>query len=82
MPAVYVLNVPEFKSLVDAASGRPGWSVTPVAGDYFRIESGSELVFHRKELKMKPAIWYGCFTGGVRGQIIQFDRDTVRIAAE
>ena len=82
MPAIYVLNVPEFKSLVDVAEAQPGWRVTAVAGDYYRIESASDLVFHRKELKMKPAVWYGCLTGGVRGKVVQFDRDNVRISAE
>jgi len=79
MPVVYVLDVPEFRSLIEIASRRPDWRVTPVPGNYFRIESTAELVFRRKDLKMKPAVWYGCFTGGVRGKIVRFDRDIVRV---
>ena len=79
MPAVYVLDVPEFAPLVRVAHEQKGYAVTRVRGGYFRIESAGEIVFARKELKFKPAIWYGCVTGGLRGQIVQFDRDTLRI---
>ena len=79
MPAVYVLDVPEFRSLVAVSRERKDYVVACVPGGYFRIESSSEMVFSRKELKFKPAIWYGCLTGGFRGQIVQFDRDTLKI---
>lgn len=81
MPAIYVLDVPEFRSLLELASKRPEWTITMLPRNYFRIESNTDLVFHRKDLRMKPAVWYGCFTAGVRGKIVQFDRDTVRVSA-
>ena len=80
MPAVYVLDVPEFRALVRVARERNGYTINRLPGGYFRIESPSEIVFTRKELSFKPAIWYGCLTGGLRGQIVQFDRDTLKIA--
>jgi hypothetical protein len=52
----------------------------PVSG-YTLIESAEPLTFMRKELGLKPAVWYGLFTGGLQGRIEQFDRDLVRIAA-
>jgi hypothetical protein len=79
MPAVYVLDVPEFRALVRVAREQKGYAVSRLAGGYFRIESPSEIVFTRKELSFKPAIWYGCLTGGLRGHIAQFDRDTLKI---
>ena len=79
MPAVYVLDVPEFRPLVTVSRERNDYSISRVPGGYFRIESKSDMVFSRKELKFKPAIWYGCLTGGFRGQIVQFDRDTLKI---
>jgi hypothetical protein len=81
MPAVYVLDVPEFRALVRVAREEKGYSITRLPGGYFRIESATELVFKRKELSFKPAVWYGCVTGGLRGHIVQFDRDTLRIVA-
>ena len=79
MPAVYVLDVPEFRALVRVARERKGYAVSRLSGGYIRIDSPAEIVFTRKELSFKPAIWYGCLTGGLRGQIAQFDRDTLRI---
>jgi hypothetical protein len=79
MPAVYVLDVPEFSSLVRVAREQKGYAITRVPGGYLRIESAAEILFTRKELSFKPAIWYGCLTGGLRGRIVQFDRDTLRI---
>jgi len=79
MPAIYVLDVPEFRSLVRVAAKVAEYSVNELPGGYFRIESQREIVFSRKELGFKPAVWYGCLTGGLRGQIAQFDRDMLRI---
>ena len=79
MPAVYVLDVPEFRALVRIARERNGYTIARLPIGYFRIESPAEIVFKRKELSFKPAIWYGCLTGGFRGRIVQFDRETLRI---
>ena len=66
MPAIYVLDVPEFRTLVSVSEEREGYSVTKLPGGYFRIESPEKIEFTRKELQLKPAIWYGCVTGGLR----------------
>lgn len=79
MIAVYVLDVPEFRPLVDTAREKPDCAVTgPVAG-YYRIEAPTELTFNRKAMKMKPAVWYGIFTGGLDGEIVEFGREEVRL---
>ena len=79
MPRIYVLDVPEFRCLVDDARKRSGYKVTQTGRGYYRIESEDELVFRRKELGVKPAVWYGLLTGGLVGRIAEFDRDVVRI---
>jgi len=79
MIRVYVLNVPEFLPLVEAAIAMPQCKVRDVHQDYFVIEADSEIVFNRKEMKLKPAVWYGIFTGGLDGEIAEFGRDTVRV---
>jgi len=81
VPAIYVLDVPEFRALVDFSQQQPGYRVGELGNGYFRIESEGDLVFNRKTLKFKPAVWYGIFTGGLDGRIVQFDRDLVRIVA-
>lgn len=82
MPAIYVVDVPEFRALVTTSEKRDGYSVTKLPCGYYRIENPEQLEFNRRDLKLKPALWYGCVTGGLRGQIVQFDRDTLRIVDE
>ncbi|WP_369796451.1 hypothetical protein [Cupriavidus sp. amp6] len=43
------------------------------------IASDEPLEFGRRALGLKPAVWYGLFTGGLDGKIERFDRDIVRI---
>ena len=79
MPRLYVVDVPEFRPLVEAALKRPDWKVTPARKGYILIEASGALEFSRREMQMKPALWYGMFTGGLDGEIAEWDRDTVRI---
>lgn len=76
---LYVLDVPEFSSLVEAARGITSCRVKQVGQDYLAIDTDEPVEFNRKELKLKPAVWYGLFTGGLRGRIECFDRDRLRI---
>ena len=82
MVRIFVPDVPEFASLVAAAEAQPSCRVAPHAAGYHRIESDGPVEFRRKALGVKPAIWYGLFTGGVEGRIEQFDRDVVRIVPD
>lgn len=78
--AIYVLDVPEFKALLDAARGSAGYSMQPAGNGYVRISGNPGLRFERKELGFKPAVWYGALTGGLNGRIEQFDMDVLSIA--
>jgi len=77
---VFVLNVDEFRPLIDVASRTDGYSVQAVDQGYVRIEGDPGLRFGRKELGFKPAVWYGALTGGLMGKIEQFDMDALVIA--
>ena len=76
---IYVPRLAEFSALVQDAAARPECRVT-AAGDYDLIEAGQPMEFRRKAMGLKPAVWYGLFTGGVRGHIEVFERDRVVIA--
>lgn len=78
---IYVPRVREFAAIVDDARGRVDCRVETL-GDYDRIESDGPIEFRRRTLGLKPAIWYGLFTGGVQGRIETLDRDCVRIVPE
>ena len=79
MIRVYVLDVPEFTPLVDTARTMEGCRVIEPRKDYYVIEADTQITFNRKAMKMKPAVWYGIFTGGLEGEIDHFGRDEVRV---
>jgi catechol 2,3-dioxygenase-like lactoylglutathione lyase family enzyme len=76
---IYVPKVDEFATIVNDAAGRSDCRVDSIDG-YDCIEAGGPLEFQREVLGMKPAVWYGLFTGGVQGRIEVLDRDRVVIA--
>lgn len=79
MPMLFVLNVEEFRPLVERAREQAGVTVTDGPAGYIRISSDGELRFNRKALGFKPAVWYGALTGGLVGRIAEFSRDELRI---
>jgi hypothetical protein len=79
MVVLYVLDVPEFRPIVEAARAGGKCSISKSDKGYHRIESPDETVLNRRAMKMKPAVWYGLFTGGLNGEIVEFGRDEVRI---
>ena len=78
-PAVFVLDVEEFRPLVIAARAMPGVTVSGPVQGYLRITSEAAIEFKRKALGFKPAVWYGAMTGGINGRITEFSRDVLRI---
>lgn len=79
MVVLYVLDVPEFLPIVEAARGLKACTITKSDKGYYRIAAPTEIVLNRKAMKMKPAVWYGLFTGGINGEIAEFGRDEVRV---
>ncbi|WP_427306088.1 hypothetical protein [Cupriavidus sp. H39] len=75
---IFVLNVPEFAALTEAAQRMPACRLSQL-GDYTVIACDEPVEFGRRALGLKPAVWYGLFTGGLDGRIARFDRDIVRI---
>lgn len=79
MPRLYVVDVPEFQPVVEAARKQSDCTVHDPHKGYVVIESAGPMHFNRKELQMKPALWYGIFTGGMDGEISHWGRDDVTI---
>lgn len=77
MLKLFVLNVAEFAGLVDCARADPACQVEDTGKGYIRITAEGPLTFNRRELGFGPAIWYGAFTGGLDGRILDFGRDEV-----
>ena len=79
MVVLYVLDVAEFLPIVEAARKLPDCQITKSEKGYWKIVSPTEIVLNRKAMQMKPAVWYGLFTGGMNGEIASFGRDEVRV---
>ncbi|CAN7720810.1 VOC family protein [Variovorax sp. LjRoot175] len=76
---IYVPKVDEFAALVKDAAARGDCRVQSSEG-YDCIEADEPIEFRRKVLDLKPAVWYGLFTGGVHGRVEVLDRERVVIA--
>lgn len=79
MIEVYVLDVPEFLPLVETSRGSDEITISGPVKGYWKIQAPTEIRFDRKAMKMKPAVWYGIFTGGLNGEIAEWGRDEVRV---
>jgi catechol 2,3-dioxygenase-like lactoylglutathione lyase family enzyme len=81
-PGIFVPALAEFAGVVDAARDAHNCRVSQPSPGYFLIESDDAIEFSRKDLGLKPAVWYGLFTGGLCGRIETFDKDRVRIVKQ
>ena len=81
MSGFYVLAVPEFVSLIDAAVKSGVGKVHPRRGHYQFVEFESEIEIWRRDTCMNEAVWYGCLTGGLDGRIAHFDSDRLKLVA-
>ena len=82
MPTIFVLDVPEFRPMVDYARDAEGFSVSGPKKGYYVLEADRTLTLHRKTLGFKPAVWHGALTGGLIGRIERFDNDTLALVDE
>jgi hypothetical protein len=80
MPRIHVLDVPEFAGLVIAARNSPRVTILPSRAGYITISSQEDLVFERRATGFRPAVWYSCCSGGVEGEIAEFNHDALRIS--
>jgi hypothetical protein len=79
---VYVVDLPEFASVVEGAMATPGCEVIRLGNGYWKIEAVRELRFKRKQLGLGPALWNSALSGGFRGRIEKYDRDEMSIVSE
>jgi hypothetical protein len=78
MPAIYVLDIPEFASIVQTAV-LAGMRLDR-AGDYVRASTSEpEVTLERHHTDVRPAVWFAALTGGVEGRILEFDFDKLCI---
>jgi hypothetical protein len=81
MSGFYILDVPEFVSILEAAvkSGRA--RAHPKVAGYTFVEFDTEIEFLRKETGVSEAVWYGCLTAGLDGKIAEFTSERLHLVA-
>jgi hypothetical protein len=77
MPKLYVLEVPEFAPLIDAARARRYATVS--RGGYAVISAPDEIAIERQATGLGEAVWFGALTGGFAGRIAEFHGGRLRI---
>lgn len=75
MPSLYVLDVPEFKPLVDVALRNGELEVIGPAAGYFRVSTEGQLRIKRADTGLPEALWFGAFTAGYDGKELVIDKD-------
>ncbi|UPT95053.1 hypothetical protein J4G48_0038405 [Bradyrhizobium barranii subsp. apii] len=80
MSGFYVLDVPDFRPLVDAARRDPLCVVRDVVAGYNLIEFHEEIEIDRMATGLGEAVWFGCLTGGLDGRITLFTSQKLRLA--
>jgi hypothetical protein len=81
MTGFFVLDVPEFTSLVAAAQKAGPCVVHPLSGGYRFVEFENEIEIRRSDTQMNEAVWFGCLTAGLIGKIARFDKDILKPVA-
>ena len=80
MPALYLLEVPEYAPAVLEFEQSGAFQVTLAQG-YVRVESDTEIVIERADVAMNEAVWFGLAVGGLDGEILEFNSERLRIGA-
>lgn len=78
---IFVINLPEFKSLINGAKAETGCNISLLENGYWLIQAESEITFKRKELGLGPALWNSALSGGYCGLIQEFSRDVMTLVS-
>jgi hypothetical protein len=76
--ALYVLDVPENTTVAKVAAQDPAVTVGKV-GPYFEISAGGAIVVDRRATGCRHAVWYSCVAGVAGGEIVQHDKNALRV---
>jgi hypothetical protein len=74
---LYVLDVPEFRPVIDEGSRRAA-SARKI-GNYVEIVSREALTIDRKAAGARRSVWFSSIGALRNGTVTQFDSDSLRI---
>ena len=81
MSGFYVLDVPEFAALTEAAARNPRCRVHDVVAGYRYVEFAEAVTIERRDTGLEQAVWFGCLTAGLDGKITEFTADRICLAS-
>lgn len=84
LPAVYALEVPEYRPLIDAARATQELNVVRISDQYVCIAprdgDKTEMTLRRESIPLHDALWYSALVGGLCGRIVSYSDTEIRIA--
>ena len=80
MTAVFVLDVPENRPVVEVAQTDATVTVDRV-GPYFKVSAPGPIVVDRRATGCRHAVWYSSIAGLLGSRITQWDKDALRVEA-
>jgi hypothetical protein len=81
MSGFYLLDVPEFAPLAEAALRTGKAREERKIGCYRSIVFDDQLDIDRADTGLTEAVWYGCLTAGLDGKIARFDSQRLTLVA-
>ena len=78
MTTLYVLDVDEFRPVIDVAAALPGVTSRKV-GDYTELSTEGEITIDRRATGVNHATWYSTVAGVADGRVVQQDKDALRV---
>jgi hypothetical protein len=77
MSGFYVLDVPEFLPLLEAARRHALCQVHPLRAGYSYVAFDEPIELLRAATGLQPAVWFGCLTAGLDAKITAFTADAL-----
>jgi hypothetical protein len=77
---LYVLDVPEFRPVIDEGTRRSG--NTRKVGNYVQLSSHGALTIGRKAARARRSVWFSSIGALRNGRVTRFDSDFLHIEPE
>jgi hypothetical protein len=78
MTRLYILDVDDFRPVIEVGAAVPG-VVSRRVGDYVELAADGEIVIDRRATGVRHAVWYSTVAGVADGRVNQFDKDALRV---
>jgi hypothetical protein len=81
MSGFYILDVPEFASILREVVRSGRGRAHPMVAGYTFVEFDGEIELLRRSTDVTEAVWFGCLTAGLDGKIAEFTSERLRLVA-